>query len=72
MIVDLPLTPQEVSALKRITNVQDEAQAVTQAVREFLRMIHLRELKTASGTAEFETNWQHLSALEIEEVELPR
>ena len=72
MSIDIPLTPQEVVALKRITKTQDDAQAITQAVREFLRLVHLRELKTASGRVEFETNWQQLEALELDEVELPR
>jgi hypothetical protein len=72
MSIDVPLTPQEVVALKRITNAQDDAQAVTQAVREFLRLAHLRQLKTASGRIEFETNCQQLEALELEEMELPR
>jgi hypothetical protein len=72
MSIDVPLTPQEVVALKRITNVHDDAQAITQAVREFLRLAHLRELKAASGTVEFESNWQQLEALELDEFELPR
>jgi hypothetical protein len=72
MSIDVPLTPQEVGALKRITNAQDEAQAVTQAVRAYLRLVHLRELKMASGRVDFETNWQQLEALELAEMELPR
>ena len=72
MSIDVPLTPQEVSALKRITNAQDDAQAVAEAAREFLRLVHLRELKAASGRVEFETNWQQLEAIELGEVELPR
>jgi len=36
------------------------------------RRVHMRELKTASGRVEFETNWQQLEALELYEVELPR
>lgn len=72
MSIDVPLTSQEVCALKRITNAQDEAQAITQAVREFLRLAHLRELKAASGRVGFETNWQQLETLELDEVKLPR
>jgi hypothetical protein len=72
MSIDVLLTPQEVVALKRITNVEDDGQAVTQAVREFLRLSHLRELKTASGKVEFETNWQQLEALELDDMQLPR
>jgi hypothetical protein len=72
MCIDVPLTPEEVVALKRITNAQDDAQAITQAVREFLRLVHLRELKIASGRVEFETNWRQLEALQLDEVELPR
>jgi len=72
MSIDVPLTPQEIGALRRITNAQDDAQAVTQAVREFLRLVHLRELKTASGRVDFEANWLQLEALELAEMELPR
>jgi hypothetical protein len=72
MSIDVALTPQEVLALKRITNAQDDAQAVTQAAREFLRLVQLRELKAASGKVEFASNWQQLEALELDEVELPR
>ena len=72
MSLDVPLTPQEVFALKRITNAQDDAQAVAQAAREFLRQAHLRELKAASGNVEFDNNWQQLEALELSELDLPR
>ena len=72
MSIDVLLTPQEVVALKRITNTQDDAQAVTQGVRQFLRLVHLRQLKMASGTVEFETNWQQLEALELDDMQLPR
>jgi hypothetical protein len=72
MNLDISLTPEEVAALKRITKLQDEAQAVAQAVREFLRLVRLRELKAASGKVDFESNWHQLEILELAEVDLPR
>lgn len=72
MSIDLKLTPQEIVSLKRLTRVQDDAEAVATAVREFLRQAHLRELKMVSGKVEFEANWQELEALELGEVEFPQ
>jgi hypothetical protein len=72
MSIDIQLTPQEFATLKRITKVEDDAEAVTQALREFLRLTHLRELKTVSGKVEFDANWQELEALELGEREFPQ
>jgi hypothetical protein len=70
--MNIGLTPQEIATLKQVTKIQDDAEAVTKAAREFLRLTHLRQLKSASGKVEFETNWQELEALELGETECPR
>jgi hypothetical protein len=71
MSVDLDLTPQELAALRQITQLENDAEAVARAAREFLRLARLRELKAASGKVEFEDNWQELEALELGEVDFP-
>ena len=72
MSIDIKLTPQEIVTLKQITQVQDEVEAVTKAVREFLRLVHFRELKTVSGKVDWEANWQDLEALELGETGFPQ
>jgi hypothetical protein len=66
------LTAQEVAALKQLTKLEDDAEAVAQAAREFLRLRRLRELKTVSGKVEFEANWLALEGLEMSECDFPQ
>jgi len=70
--ITVDLTTQEVAALKQFTKLEDDAEAVTKAAREFLRFSRLRELKAASGKVEFEANWQELKELELGESGFPR
>jgi hypothetical protein len=70
--ITIDLTVQEVAALKQFTKLEDDAEAVTKAAREFLRLSRLRELKAASGKVEFEANWQELEELELGESDFPR
>ena len=72
MSITINLTTQEVAALKQFTKLEDDAEAVTKAAREFLRLSRLRELKAASGKVEFEANWQELEELELGESDFPR
>ena len=72
MSITVDLTTQEVAALKQFTKLEDDAEAVTKAAREFLRFSRLRELKAASGKVEFEANWQELKELELGESGFPR
>jgi hypothetical protein len=62
---------QELAALKQITKLDDEAEAVLKAAREFLRISRLRELKAVSGKVEMEANWQELEELELGEAGFP-
>ncbi len=71
MSITIDLTAQEVAALKQFTKLQDDAEAVAKAAREFLRLSRLRELKTVSGKVEFEENWRELEKLELGEVDFP-
>jgi hypothetical protein len=70
--INIELTAQEIAALKQFTKLEDDAEAVTQAAREFLRLSRLRELKTVSGKVEFESNWQELEELELGESDFPQ
>ncbi len=60
MTININLTPQEIAALRQATKLDNDAEAVAQAAREFLRLSRLRELKAASGKVNFEANWQEL------------
>jgi hypothetical protein len=69
--ITIDLTAQEVATLKQFTKLEDDAEAVTKAAREFLRLSRLRELKAVSGKVEFEANWQELEELERGESGFP-
>ena len=72
MSINIEMTPQEIAALKQLTKLDNDAEAVTQAAREFIRLRRLRELKAISGQVEFDANWQELEELELNEAEFPR
>ncbi len=63
---------QELAALEQITWLDNEAEAVLKAAREFLRISRLRELKAVSGKVEFEAGWEELEELELGEVGFPQ
>jgi hypothetical protein len=63
---------QEIAALKELTKLENDAEAVIKAAREFLRLSRLRELKAVSGKVEFDANWQELEALELDELDFPQ
>jgi hypothetical protein len=69
IIIDMPA--QEIDAIKKLTRIENDAEAVTQAAREFVRLVGLRELKSACGKVELESNWQDLEELEQHESGLP-
>lgn len=71
MTISIELTAQEIAALKQFTKVDNDAEAITRAAREFLRLSRLRELKAASGKVEFEANWAELEELELRESGFP-
>jgi hypothetical protein len=69
ILIEMPA--QEIAAIKKLTRIEDDAEAITQAAREFVRLIGLRELKGASGKVEFDSNWEELEALERHESDFP-
>jgi len=67
----IEMAAQEIAALRRLTRLENDAEAVAAAAREFLRLNGLRELKAASGKVDFEANWQELENRELAESTLP-
>jgi Arc/MetJ family transcription regulator len=67
MSVTVNLSADEVAQVKRATAVDDEKEAVVKAVREFLRVAGLRELKAASGKVDYEAVGEKMEALELRE-----
>ncbi len=72
MSINIEMTSQEVADLKEITKLDDDAGAVAQAAREYLRLTRLRELKAAAGNVEFHSNWRELEDLEFGETSFPK
>ncbi len=72
MSITIEMSAQEIAALKQLTRLDNDAEAVIQAAREFLRLSRLRGLKAVSGAVEFESNWQELEDLELKESSLPQ
>ncbi len=72
MSINIELSAQEIAALKQVTKLEDDAEAVTKAAREFLRLSRLRELKAISGKVEFESNWKELEEFELRESDFPQ
>ena len=66
------LSDEEIAQLRHVTNMSDDAEAVSAAAREYLRLVRLRELKSVSGRVEFEENWQELESLEADETDFPQ
>lgn len=72
MSISIDMPAQEIAALKQLTKLDNDAEAVIKAAREFLRISRLRELKAVSGKVEFEANWEGLEELELGESDFPR
>jgi hypothetical protein len=72
MSITVEMTAQEIAALKQLTKLENDAEAVSKAAREFLRLSRLRELKAVSGKVELEANWQELEELELGEPGFPQ
>ncbi len=71
MSISVELSGEELVDLQNVTRQSDQAEAVLQAVREYLRMSRLRELIAVSGQIEFDDNWRELEAAELVEAGFP-
>jgi hypothetical protein len=67
MSVTVNLSADEVTQIKRATELDDEKEAIAKALREFLRVTGLRELKAASGKVDYVEMAQEMEALELRE-----
>jgi hypothetical protein len=67
MSVTVELRDDEIANIKRFTGLASDSAAIAHAAREFLRVAQLKELKTASGTLDYQDNWHSLEALELKE-----
>ena len=72
MSITIEMSAQEIAALKQLTRLDNDAEAIIRAAREFLRLSRLRELKAVSGKVQFESNWQELEEPEFQESALPQ
>jgi hypothetical protein len=70
--INIELTTQEVAALKQATKLENDAEAIVKAAREFLRLRRLRELKAVSGKVQFDDSWQELERIELDESGFPQ
>jgi hypothetical protein len=67
MSVTVDLSSDELSQIKRLTELDNESDAVTKAAREFLPVTQLRELKAVSGKVDYEDVGAAMEALELRE-----
>ena len=72
MNLGINLSNEEISQLRHITAAQDDAEAVSMAARDYLRIVRLRELKAVSGKVEYDDNWRELETMEVDHTEFPR
>ena len=72
MSITIEISDNEIAAIKKVTHLDNDAEAIMQAAREFLRLIGLRELKSASGKVDFDLDWRNLESLELGESAPPQ
>jgi hypothetical protein len=72
MSLGVNLSHEEIAQLRRVTKTSDDAEAVSIAAREYLRLSRLRELKSLSGRVDFEDNWSELESMEANEIDFPQ
>ena len=67
MSVTIQLSSEELAQIKRLTDLENENEAVTKAAREYLRIAQLRELKALSGKVDYQDAANAMEALELRE-----
>jgi hypothetical protein len=72
MTIPVELNSDELRQLKELTKLDNDAAAVGQAARDYLRLRRLRELKGVSGKVDFDETWQELESLESGEINFPQ
>ncbi len=72
MNLGISLSAEEIRQLRDVTDAANDAEAVSKAAREYLRLVRLRELKAVSGKVDYDDNWKELESLEIENTPFPQ
>ncbi len=72
MSIAIEMPTDEIAAIRKLTHLDNDAEAILQAAREFVRLTGLRELKTASGKVDFDLDWQSLETLELNDSAIPQ
>jgi hypothetical protein len=72
MSITIEMPAHEIAAIKQLTHLDNDGEAILQAAREFLRQSKLRELKAASGKVEFDSSWPEMEDLEGGESMVPQ
>jgi hypothetical protein len=72
MRITLELTTEEIATLKRLTKLDDDADARGESRTRFVALFRLRELKGVSGKLEFEDNWRQAADLDLLDSDWPR
>jgi len=65
MGISVTLSSDELAQIKQITQTKSDSEAISRAVREFLRFSQLCQLKAISGRVGYEDRSDQLEALEI-------
>ncbi len=72
MSITIEMPAQELAALKQLTKLENDGEAIMKAAREFLRISRLRELKAVPGKVDFDDNSQELEERELGETNFPQ
>ena len=72
MSVSIEMAPQELEDIRHFMKCEVDSIAILEALRDYVRIRRLRELKSLAGKVDFEDNWRQLEELEIKELELPQ
>lgn len=71
MTITIDLDENELTQLRELTQQERDSDAVVSATREYLRIAHLKQLKSVSGKVDFKDQSEHLEALELAEAPFP-
>jgi hypothetical protein len=71
MSINIEVAPQELADIRQYMNCETDALSIQEALRDYVRIRRLRELKLLAGRVEFDDNWQQLEEVELKETELP-
>lgn len=65
MSVNVEISQNDLAEIQEITGIDDDAECIIAAIKEFIRIRRLRELKFASGRVEYEERLNELDQLDL-------